>query len=422
MSSTEGTYQAPPAHAILQCAGQIRAALEQVASAPTWSMTPDEQRASLIDLTRIQAQLAELRLRVLAGADNNQVGKETGATSTGAWLAHTTKQVRTDANADVRLAKQLDTAFEATRAALAAGRLNAEQAQVIVNAVKDLPDTVSAFDRGRAETYLIGEAAKWDAKVLRGLGHRLFEVIDPDAADEREGEKLRKQEEEARRKASFKMRDNGDGSHSGSFKLPTLHAESLQKILQALTAPRRIGREGRTDANGDKLPYPTLLGRGFMELIERIPADKLPKCGGLSATIVVTIGLDKLMSGLGAAGLDTGGKISAAEARRLACQAGIIPVVLGGDSEPLDVGRKQRLHTHYQRICMSVRDGGCTAENCDRPPGWAECHHEEAWSDGGETSVENGRMLCFWHHQLAHDIAYTVKRLAGGKIRFRRRQ
>jgi hypothetical protein len=422
MSFTEGTNGAPAGHAISQCTSRVLGALGDVASMPTWSMTLEEQRAALVDLTRAQARLSELRLRVLAAADNNDVGKDTGCSSTGAWLAHETKQTRPAANGDVRLAKQLDTSFEATRLALAEGRVNDKQAQVIVCAIDDLPDDVSAVDRGRAEAFLIEAAAHWDAKVLRAMGKRLFEVIDPETADEREGEKLRKEEEEARRKAFFKMRDNGDGTHSGFFKLPTLHAESLQKMLQALTAPRRIGREGRTDAEGNKLPYPTLLGRGFMELIERISADKLPQCGGLSSTIVVTIGLDQLMSGLGTAKLDTGGKISAGEARRLACQAGIIPVVLDGASVPVDIGREQRFHNKYQRICIQVRDGGCTAENCDRPPGWCECHHEIPWSEGGGTSVEKGRMLCWWHHHLAHDTGYTMTRLANGKVRYRRRQ
>ena len=43
--------------------------------------------------------------------------------------------------------------------------------------------------------------------------------------------------------------------------------------------------------------------------------------------------------------LDTGDPITAGQARKLACEAGIIPVVLGGDSEILDVGRKKAAST-----------------------------------------------------------------------------
>jgi len=385
-------------------------------------MSADEQRAALADLAGVEARLTELRLRVLAAADINEVGRINGSSSTAAWVANETRQTRASAHADRRLALDLDKGFEATRVALGEGRINAEQAAVIVHAVNDLPDTVDAVDRGRAEAHLIREASRWDAKALRVLGRRLFEVIDPEAADEREGEKLRKEEEEARRKAMFRIHDNGDGTSSGRFKLPTLHAQALVKVLHALTAPRRVGKEGRTDPEGDKLPQHELLGRGFMELLERMPLDKLPNCGGLSATIIVTMTLEQLEGRLGAASLDTGGKISAGEARRLCCDAGIIPVVLGGGSVPLDVGREQRFHTKAQRIAMGVRDGGCTAETCDRPPGWCESHHEEEWAKGGETSVEKGRLLCWWHHHLAHDSSYSMKRLGNGKVRFRRRQ
>ena len=81
--------------------------------------------------------------------------------------------------------------------------------------------------------------------------------------------------------------------------------------------------------------------------------------------------LEQLLADLNAAGvatLDTGGQISAAEARRLACGANIIPAVLGGKSEVLDIGRQRRFHTKAQRIAMTLRDQGCTAVDCDRPP------------------------------------------------------
>ena len=106
-------------------------------------------------------------------------------------------------------------------------------------------------------------------------------------------------------------------------------------------------------------------GIAFTELIESIEARELPKTGGCGATVVVTMTLDQLLADLDEAGvctLDTGGLISATEARRLACSAGIIPMVLGGKGQVLDLGRKRRLHTEGMRVAMGVRDGGCTAE------------------------------------------------------------
>ena len=132
--------------------------------------------------------------------------------------------------------------------------------------------------------------------------------------------------------------------------------------------------------------------------------------------------LETLLGGIKAASLDTGGRISAGEARRLACRAGIIPVVLGGPSVPLDVGRKRRFHTEAQRIAMGVRDGGCTAAGCDAPPAMTEAHHDEiSWSEGGGTSVEKGRLLCPSHHRRVHDPTFQHPLDKHGKVRFTRR-
>jgi hypothetical protein len=132
--------------------------------------------------------------------------------------------------------------------------------------------------------------------------------------------------------------------------------------------------------------------------------------------------LARVESDLAPQTLDDGTRISASEARRLACEAGVIPLVLGGDSQPLDVGRRRRPHTEHQRIVLAQRDGGCKAETCDRPPAWSECHHVRPWSAGGVTSVGNGEMFCSFHRHLMHDRCYDKSRLPSGRVRFRLRQ
>jgi hypothetical protein len=421
MTIDEGPPAAGQPHVIVRLAGALSRALTAGADAPAWSMTADEQRAALVELAGVEAQLCELRLRVLAAADANDVGKVNGSSSTAAWVAHATHQERSEAHRDARLATALDTEFTATREALATGRVNEAQARVIVHAVQALPERATADVRRQAETHLLAQASEHDAKDLKVLGRAIFEVIDPDAADAAEGKRLAKEDAEAARKTWLRLRDNGDGTHSGSFKIPDLHAAMLRKALQALTSPRRLGQR-RHGADDAPLPTPDLLGRGFCELLERYPLDRLPYAGGVNATVVVSMTLDQLRAELAAASLDTGGRISAGQARRLACEAGIIPVVLGGGSQPLDVGRRSRLHTEPQRVALAVRDGGCTAETCDRPASWCHAHHDITWADGGHTNVKDGRLLCPWHHGKAHDPAYRMTRLPGGRVAFSRRQ
>ena len=303
------------------------------------------------------------------------------------------------------------------------GRVNVAQARAIIAALDRLPRTgefaVSGEQRAAAEVHLVELAAHHDAKELRALGRHLFEVIAPELAEKFEGQALEQEEAQALRRTTFTMWEDDEGTCHGRFRIPSLHGQMLEKMILALSSP---WRECGIDPD---LPTPVRHGIAFTQLLESMPAESLPKSGGCSATVVVTMTLDQLLADLDAAGvctLDTGGRISAAEARRLACRAGIIPMVLGGTSQVLDVGRKRRLHTEGMRVAMGVRDGGCTAEHCETPPGLCHAHHDTPWSEGGHTNVDTGRLLCPHHHRRIHDPYYQATRLPNRKIRFHRRE
>src|SRR3954470_21529991 len=376
------------AHPIVAFSARLAAALDRLSDAPAWSMTPEEERTVLVELAASAARLSELGLRVLAAADRDDVGKINASATTGAWYAAATRTTRPAAHADVTLALALDGPFEATRAALAVGRVDTAQARVIVRAVTALPDQVGVEDRRVAEEHLIALAADHDAAELKVLGRRIFEVIAPDAAEEYLGRQLAREEAQARRKTVLVMWDHDDGTSSGRFKIPTLHAQMLAKAFDAFTAPRRIGPDARKTADGSVMGRPELAGMGLCELIERFPTDGLPDAGGVNATVVVTMTLDQLRTELAAACLDTGGLVSAGEARRLACGAGIIPVVLDGDGVVLDVGRQQRLFNRDQRIAGGIGRATCAEAHCDRPTGWTEGHHRTPWALGGTTDLK----------------------------------
>ncbi|CAN5338779.1 HNH endonuclease signature motif containing protein [soil metagenome] len=404
----------------------LGAALDGLSGAPAWSMTPVEQRSTLRALRRQRARLEELELRVLVAADRNEVGAESGATSTASWLADATGSTRASCFQAVHLAHALDEDFGATHEALAAGEIDAERAMVVIHAVQALTDEHDDLPDGTetaAEAHLLDLARTFDAPTLRRLGKRVFEVVCPSAADEVEGRTLAEEEERARRLSYLTLRDNGDGTAEGKFRVPTLPGQVLRKALEALTSPRRLGQARQDPGTGKKLPHSTLLGHGLIELLEsHLDLESLPGSGGSPFTLVVTVGVDSLMSGLGAAGVDTGNRISAGEARRLACTAGIIPMVMDGASVPLDLGRERRMFSKHQRIALAHRYGGCAATNCDRPPAQAEAHHLDPWHSGGRTDVKRGILLCPPHHHMAdHPKSWDMRYMADGGVRFSRR-
>lgn len=407
-------------HPVAAAAARLESELSAVAEIALWSMTAAEAGATLQGLTRAKARMDELLLRVLRNAETVGTGLDTGATTTANWWAHTTNTTRAEAHRTMRLAKAMD-AHTPVRDTLASGKLLADQAGVIVDAIDKLPDDVAPWVPPAARQYLLEQAVDHDAKALRMLGRRLLEVIDPAAADAEEARRLEAEEADARAKASFTIVDDGHGHCHGRFTIPSLHGQIIKKHLHAIATNSRHAKK----AEGEEKPEPPLsrhrMGLAFLDYLETRPADSLPHAGGIPATILVTLDLDALNGGFKAASLDTGGRISASEARRLACRAGIIPVVLGGNSVVLDIGRKRRLHTETQRIALGQRDKGCTAYGCDTPPGLCHAHHDLPWSKGGKTSIENGRLLCPAHHRRIHDPTYQHHLDKHGKVRFSRR-
>ncbi|WP_228405121.1 HNH endonuclease signature motif containing protein [Pseudarthrobacter sp. L1SW] len=102
------------------------------------------------------------------------------------------------------------------------------------------------------------------------------------------------------------------------------------------------------------------------------------------------------------------GPVPAETLRKIACDADIIPALLGTNGEILDLGRKTRLFTAAQRLALIARDQGCTFPNCTIPAPWCEAHHITYWSQGGPTNLGNGALLCAHHHHLIHKEQWTI--------------
>lgn len=130
------------------------------------------------------------------------------------------------------------------------------------------------------------------------------------------------------------------------------------------------------------------------------------------------VDLEALLTGLGVAGVEGGGAIVAGEARRLACSAGLVPAVLGGDSVPLDLGRERRLHNSHQRRALALVHETCAVTGCERLFAWCEVHHHRLRSAGGRTDLDNALPLCGWHHRRAHEDGWDLRRHSSGDYRF----
>jgi hypothetical protein len=101
--------------------------------------------------------------------------------------------------------------------------------------------------------------------------------------------------------------------------------------------------------------------------------------------------------------------------RRMACEAGIIPIVLNGQGQPLDVGRERRLATRAQRMALRAQYPTCGMdEACQVPFDDCQVHHVHPWKQGGRTDLRRMCPGCDQHHHLVHEGGWTLTRNADG--------
>lgn len=176
----------------------------------------------------------------------------------------------------------------------------------------------------------------------------------------------------------------GEGSDGGAWREGTRDGGPSVAELDLRTAGQR-----RYDA--------------FMTVFRRGVAGTQGQPTTPKAQVMVTIGLEELRGALGGAGHTVHeGTISAHEVRQLACEADIIPAVLGEKGEILDLGRASRLVTPGQRRALAHRDGGCTFPGCHVPATWCDAHHVVHWARGGRSDLGNYALVCPRHHTWVH--------------------
>ncbi|WP_406022172.1 HNH endonuclease [Nocardioides sp. NBC_00850] len=406
----------------------IDAALRAIESAVQELLATDPaywrtgQKKDLLErLEKLQAQQAALKLRVLATVGD--IAEETGAKDASGWMRTELLVDKAVARSQIKLAASVEK-YELVAAGLADGVVSLDKARVITKALDKIgaDPVASAEDLVLAEKLLVDYATRLTANELRIVGKRILAEIDPVRFEDAEAKALLAEEERAHQKTALRVWNNHDGTIGFDGVLPTSIGMRFKRLVEAYAQPRNQ----QLIAKGAPLPpWERLMGQGFVRLLETVDPAALPRHGGDATTINVVINLEELRKDLGIATLGydetNGTTISAAEARRMACNATIIPWVLGSDSEVLDAGRGSRFFQPIQRKAMRLQQKCCQAEGCDMPPEWCDAHHLEPWAVGGKTDLKDGALLCPHHHRLAHNPAYVHERLPDGTIRFTRR-
>ncbi len=432
-----------------EVAGSPVVVLEAVTAAvaglgDTWwaARTPGELVGVVTGCERLRSVLDAVELAVVAEVEATGAAAHLGWASTKDFVTAVAGQRRGYGPRLVRLATALSTDRAATGAALAAGAISRAQAQVITAAVDRLPGQRGL--RAAAEALLIEQAGTRDATELAEAARTVLERLDPDGVERRDEAALAAQERSAHLGRFLAIVEDGLGGVHLKGRGSIEDAAHLKAMLLSLSAPDPTGRPGacggtpgtpdgpgRPDGTGgaggggsgrscgtdgcahdgrDPREHGTRMWDALIEASRLLSStDLLPTSHGQRPRIGITIAYDALTTQLGSGILDTGERLSAAAVRRLACDAEILPYVLGSRSQILDVGRTSRLVTLGIWLALIARDRHCAFPGCRRPPIACDAHHLLHWIHGGPTSLDNLVLVCRTHHTLLHTTPWQVR-------------
>jgi len=363
---------------------------------------------------------------VLAEIERRGVLAEYGYGSTAAMLADTVNITRREATKRTTRAHALHPSLEGsteipalaprTQEAFADGAVGVEQVDEIVKTMAELPALVPVQVREETEKTLVTLARVSDAFAVRKAGRHALALADPDGALPTERELTEPVRE-------LYLQQRRDGRYGLTATVDTETGALLDTLLSPLSKPRPA-----EDGERDPRSPAQRRGDGFADLLLRVQCSvEMPIEGGERPTVVVTIDYHQLMGDLTAAAtaglldhvaaqavLNGEHPLTGEQARRIACDANILPAVLGGPSETLDLGRAQRTASAAQRRMLNLRDKGCV--KCGRPAKWCEAHHLKWWGrDHGATDIGNLCLLCPECHRLMHHSDWQVVMKPDGK-------
>jgi hypothetical protein len=283
-----------------------------------------------------------------------------------------------------------------------AGMLSAEMPEAEMPGAADVA--------ARAEAALLGFADDFAPSQLRRLGNRILDHVAPELADRLDAIALEREERRAWRERGLTLSPPAGGLVRVHGHLTVEDAGVVSAALDPLSGPG-VDADSRNPAQ--------VRADALVEVCRlALRTGELPDNGGEPPQLAVTVAYDPLTRRLGVGQVDSGDRISPTVARRLACDAQILPVVLSGTGQVLDAGRARRLATGPLRRALVVRDRGCSFPDCDRPPRWCDAHHVRSWMAGGPTNLGNLVLLCRRHHRLIHDGDWTVQIAADGLPEF----
>ncbi len=340
-------------------------------------------------LLALRNQLDAAVARTVRAGELSGLAEIDGLASMGSWLRGHARVSGPTGSRLLAMGRALQV-LPALSAAFAAGQVTADQ--VLAIAPVTTPEHLAAaeaagMDLAETDATLTELAASAPHKdVVVAVGHYLSR-LDPDGP-----------EPDPTETRGLTLSKRGDGSLGVHGQLDAVGGERLQAALESVLGAGRVAGDVRTRSQQ--------LADSLVQLCDnQLAAGTLPTLRTRKPQVGVLIpwaDLQDPATGPGAGVMDFGATISAAKARMLACDGEITRIVIGPDSQPLDVGRTHRVVPPHLRKAVEVRDRRCVFTGCGAPKYWCDVHHLTHWLHGGQTSLANSALLCEAHHTKVH--------------------
>ena len=374
---------------------------------------PEEIVDTIAACEALRAHLAAVEAAALAEVEDRKIAKQHLAwSSTGDWYTHPPAPTPAPDAAPCATPSSSWVSGAATRDALRDGLVSPEQAAVIVDAIEELP--TNPHLRELAEKTLLGEAGRLHATDLAKAARHLLHVVDPEGAERKAERDLDAQDRAAHLGRYLAITEDGAGGVRLRGRGTVEDAATIKAALLPLTKPAPAGSAGGDEECGeveDVRDHGARMWDAMVQTCEHAlshrPAPRRPRRpapGRGHPQPRRPQGQDRLV-----AGHRRRHRAVPGTARRLACDADVIPVVLGTRSEVLDVGRAHRLITPALWRALVCRDRHCAFPGCTRPPVMGHAHHLTHWADGGPTALDNLVLLCGHHHRTIHSTPWRVR-------------
>jgi hypothetical protein len=405
-------------------------------------MSDADKVTAMTRIRRLADRMTAGAAVVTDAADKANATDHTTGTPLGDFLASAEGRTSSQGIGVVKRASKLAHHPDVRDAALA-GDVSPDHATVIGEELGKLPqDQLSGDQVDRAAGLFLDRAATTPPGQLRKATKKILQEVAPEAAPSPgdEAARLAAQRSRAVKDRRLVWGSDGEGSTWFSGQLPDLEAQQLIGTLQAFGEKGRRAERDEAKALRDKRAEGHITDSQYvaarLELEHRearstaqrmadalvdmvgllASVDKVPAAGGQTPRLVVTLNyrdLHDALEGKIAAGVVHGATgeipVDAGSLRRMCCEAGILPVVLGGESQVMDIGQERRLVTGAIRRALEIRDGGCIFPGCTVPADLCQAHHIIPWWHEGETSLSNLTLLCRHHHALVEPDRYRSR-------------